>query len=283
MALGIGRALQALGNTLFSRVLPLMTKPARELSPEEAFNLLIYLVIKGELDLVDPLRTGPEGDIISHKPGKQLKVRTTIAGVDFHQAAEHNPGRNGSVNARKTPYFQPTPEFAIVLYRLALSLRDNWGATRIVWGGIGAGSGKHSLDCHMIGTCVDFYGVTTQQRAFDVREDWFLRTVYKQDGKKHPMVSDDNDRWGNDTHTFYRLALSTDPQDDLARDFFQDVYQFISEECAFGPFDIPPSGFQSGAPMGPGYTIHPDYPGINLRRHHNDHMHFQLGQAVMIK
>lgn len=283
MSFGIGRGVQVLAEAVAS-VIALVTKPARELTSKEAFDLLMYLVSIGEITLDEPIKTDSKGQVISPKPGQQVKVRTSLAGVDFLQASGANKGRNGSAGAHKTASFQPTPAFAIVLHRFAQRLRDKWGATRIVWGGIGAGSGLHSLDCHMNGTCVDFYGATTSKGTFDVREDWYLRTVLQKDGKPHPLATNDNDRWGDDTQTFYRLSNlkePIDPGDALTRDFFLDVYTFVSEQCMFGSLDISPAAFRSGSPMKAGYTHHPDYPITQRRRAHNDHVHFQIGPAIL--
>lgn len=280
MAVDIGRVAQGVVDAFASGVFALMVKPARDLTQEEARKLLDYLVDKKEIALYEPIKSDKQA---------QVKVQTSIGGVDFLQAQGKNMGRFGSINAHKTAYFQPTPAFAIVLYRLALRLRENWGASNIVWGGIGAGSGKHTEDCHMNGSCVDFYGASTRAGVFDVRRDWYYRPVYKSDGKLHAMDKDEDDRWAHDLHTYYRLLVTKDAEEkDLAdktyynpraRDFFLDVYTFISEQCAFGRFDISPAALRSGAPILAGYTIHPDYPTL-LRRPHNDHIHFQLGQAV---
>jgi len=162
----------------------------------------------------------------------------------------------------------------------------------------------------MSGHCVDFYGgTTTRGGTFDVKRDWYLRPVYLKDGKPHPadgQTGFDRDRWGNDTHTRYRLAptsglqtplgavvevgatiaaslaemlpASQDDYNPRAKEFFTDVYTFISEQCAFGPNDISPAAFRSGSPLKAGYTMHPDYP-TRKRVGHNDHIHFQLGNA----
>ncbi|HYW45692.1 MAG TPA: hypothetical protein VE959_22705 [Bryobacteraceae bacterium] len=167
------------------KAIKIITKPARDLAPAEAFELLMSLVSSGEITLAE--------EVNSYKAGQQIKVRTSIAGVDYLQALPKNRGSNGSAGAVRTRFFYPTAPFAVVLHRLALRLRDSWGATQIVWGGIGAGSGSHSLDCHMIGTCVDFYGAATRKGNFDVRQDWFLRPMFRKDGKRHPMDPNDNE------------------------------------------------------------------------------------------
>jgi hypothetical protein len=57
-----------------------------------------------------------------------------------------------------------------------------------------------------------------------------------------------------------------------ARDFFLDVFKFVSEQCAFGQFDISLAALRSGANLMAGFAVYPDYPTL-LRRQHNDHIH----------
>jgi hypothetical protein len=269
------------GSTPAKQVPAAAGKSAQSMTAQEAFDVLMYLVDTGEITLEEPVKTNAKGAIVSPAVNDQIRVRTSMAGIDFYQASGDNGGVNGSKGAHKVAFFMPTAAFAIVLYRLAVRMRDSWKTTRIVWGGIGHGSGLHKSDCHMTGNCVDFYGATTGSGTFDVRKDWFLRRVTQKNGKLHPLAPDDNDRWGNATETFYRFATATDDEDKEPGEFFLDVYTFVSEQCMFGPFDIPPSSMTTGSPLKAGYTLHPDYPIRDQRRHHNDHIHFQLGQAIL--
>ncbi len=268
----------------------LLGRAARDLSQEEAFELLIFLAEQGEIELVDPVKTDNEGNVISLRPGQQVKVRTSMAGVDFYRAPPLNPGVNGSAGATKIESFEPTPAFAIVLYRLAKMLAEKWQATKIVWGGIGHGSGKNEKDCHMTGHCVDFYGATAGAIDFDVRRDWWRKTVRQKDGDgtPHATLPNVDDRWGNDTHTYFRLAFSKDHRDVSAYEFFADVYQFVTEQCTLGSGIEPENeaaAFRGGSPLKAGTVMHPDYPVPGVpklipgRRTHNDHIHFQLGNA----
>lgn len=275
-----------MGDNYCKQLAPLFIKPARDLTQAEAFAVLSHLQSIGEIGLYDPKQsaTAPRG---------QMRVATKMAGVEYWQASGNNGASTlGSVGAHKKDDFYPTPQFAVVLYRLAARLKDLWGATKIVWGGVGQGSGKNPVDCHMKGHCIDFYGATTSLGGvFDVKRDWYLRPVYLKDGTVHAANTKtgfDYDRWGHDTQTSYRLLTSKDeppklPADKdyfnpLAKDFFLDVYSFVAEECAFGSNDISPAAFKGGHKMKAGFTIHPDYP-TGLRFYHMDHMHFQLGQA----
>src|SRR3954471_11026283 len=271
----IAKGVQGLGDAI-AGITALLAKPARDLSNKEAIVLVKYLVATSQMSLQEPIKNDNQERILVH---------TAMAGIQYMHAQGHNPGNFGSINAAKDAVFFPTPAFAIVLYRLAVRLRDNWGATIIVWGGIGGGSGKHTSDCHMNGHCVDFYGATTTRAGvLDVRRDWARRAVYRKDG--HSPTAVDGDLWGSDTQTYYRLLVTKDAEErdpseknyynPNARDFFLDVYTFISEECMFGSLDISPLSLRGGAVIKPGYTVHPDYPTL-LRRPHNDHIHFQLG------
>jgi hypothetical protein len=101
-------------------------KAARDLAPQEALDLLMHLVYKGEIYLDQPIKTDAKGRVIFPTPQERVLVRTTIAGVDYFQAAEKSKTKRGSDNAHKTPNFYPTPTFAIVLHRLAVFLRSDW-------------------------------------------------------------------------------------------------------------------------------------------------------------
>lgn len=263
---------------LWAKMLPLLSQPARDLSDDDAFDLMMDLVDTGDIQLFDKVVTDKSGNITSHRPGMQARIVPTIAGVPFLQAKGKNPGPNGSLGAAQQPFFSPTPSFAIVLYKLAKMLANDWDATQIVYGGIGAGPG-----CHGAGHCVDFYGANTKKGNFDVREDWWMRPVFDSAGKLHP--SEGNgwalDRWKNEANTYYRLALSPKPEDAMACEFFAAVYEFAYDETRMGAFDISPESFSFGLPLKRGWIMHPDYPKKDDpgRQSHNDHIHFQLGNT----
>jgi hypothetical protein len=249
------------------------SKAVRDMTGQEAFDVMLHLVYMGELDLVEPIHTDQKGRITKPRPAQQLLVKTHIAGVDYYRASA-----KGFVGNYKHPHFAPTPAFAVVLYRLARAMKTSWGASRIVWGGIGAGHDGKSRNCHEVGTCVDFYGAITQRGTFDVLKDWGRKPIFKSDGTPHAKSSDHDDLWGNDVHTYYRLRLFADPWAYL---FFASVYAFAHEQCTIGRADFAPSAFAAGGPIGSGTIIHPDYPGSKLRKSHQEHVHFQLGNAYL--
>jgi hypothetical protein len=261
------------------------SKPARDLTDQEAFDLLMHLVFHGRITLDQHVKVDDNGKIIDPKPGRQILVKTSIAGVDFLHASGAFSATNGSLHTVKDKRFAPTPTFAIVLHRLAEFLAKEWGATAIVWGGVGKGADNKSKNCHEVGTCMDFYGATTKQGAFDVTADWTRSPVYKADGTELKVTWNQNlwgvasfeNRWGPATQTYYRLRSGLDTP---AYDFFADVYGFVNEQCTSSG-DSNPHAFSSNQPLSAGQTIHPDYPNPTLRKNHRDHMHFQLGKAFL--
>jgi hypothetical protein len=263
---------------LWTEMIPLLNQPVRDLSDDDAFDLMMDLVDTGDIELFDKVVTDKSGNITSHRPGMQARLVPQIAGVPFLQAKGINSTANGSLGAAQQPFFSPTPSFAIVLYKLAKMLSDDWGATQIVYGGIGAGPG-----CHGAGHCVDFYGANTRRGNFDVRRDWWLRPVYDSAGTLHPSEGAGwgVDRWKDETKTYYRLETSPAPSDAAACDFFAAIYEFAYDEARVGAFDVSPNSFSFGLPLKSGWIIHPDYPQKegHGRQAHNDHIHFQLGNT----
>ena len=273
--------------TLMAEIVPLLNARARDLNDQDAFTLMMDLAELGAITLFDKVVTDKSGKITSHRPGMQTKIVPVVAGIPFLRANDQNKDAKGSLGAAKQPYFAPTPAFAIVLYKFAKMLVDDWGASQVVYGGIGSGGTVGVSDCHSTGHCVDFYGADTKKGNFDVRRDWWMRPVYDSAGKVH--ASEGNgptlDRWKNETNTYYRLAMSIDPKDSDAADFFAAIYKFAHEETRAEAFDVSPQLFSTGQPLKNGFIFHPDYPIKGSDRNHpgrnthNDHIHFQLGNT----
>jgi len=268
---------------LIAETVPFLSVPARTLSDQDAFDLMMDLVELGEIKLFDKVATDASGTITSHRPGQQTKIIPVISGLPFLKARGENPGPNGSLGAMQQTYFSPTPNFAIVLYKLAKMLIDDWSATQVVYGGIGAGGNAAVTDCHSTGHCVDFYGANTKRGNFDVRQHWWMRPVYDSAGDIHPSEGKGwaLDRWKNETNTYFRLAMSPEPQDAAPAEFFAAVYEFAHNETRAEAFDINPMDFSSGIKLRMGFIMHPDYPKKTTpgRQSHNDHIHFQLGNT----
>lgn len=260
------------GVQLFEALAPFSKEPAassksgRDLSRQEAFDLMMYHVVQGEIVLNEPVKLDGKGKISNPSPNRRVKVRTTMVGVEFYHASSKTNFKNGSTGATKVAEFEPTPAFAIVLLRFAKVLKKEWGATRIVWGGIGHGADGKRKNCHGEGTCVDFYGATTQRGTFDVLADWALKPIYLPNGKRRAP-------WGDaESPTSYRLRAAGDQP---AYQFFLDVYEFAKKECTDGP------GTASTSIGKPSSIIHPDFPRKDLRESHQQHMHFQIGGAFL--
>jgi hypothetical protein len=223
------------------------------------------------------------GNITSHRPGQQTRIIPVMAGLPFLKARGDNRQANGSAGAVQQTYFAPTPNFAIVLYKLAKLLIDDWDAKQVVYGGIGVGGNAAVTDCHSTGHCVDFYGADTKRGNFDVRRDWWSRPVFDSAGNEHPSDGKGwaQDKWKNETNTYYRLAMSPDAKDLAAAEFFAAIYEFAYNETRAESFDINPLEFSSGIRLRKGFIMHPDYPKKETpgRESHNDHIHFQLGNT----
>src|SRR5688500_7726139 len=121
----------------------LLHKPARDLTPQEAFDLLMHHVEQGHIEMVQTPRENERGQVTTHFVNQNMQVTPHLAGVHY----AHVTGQDRIMT--------PKPEFAVMLYRLAVWLSDACGVTKIVWGGIGAGSGKNKVDCHSDGRCID--------------------------------------------------------------------------------------------------------------------------------
>lgn len=256
---------------------PFAKKAARDLTQAEAFHLLLHLYVNQEIRIEESFRIGKDLKILYPTPGQQFRIGTRMGGLVYDHAGLTN-GREFD-GAYAAPYFTPTAAFAIVLYRFAKYLSGGrWGATSIVWGGIGHGSetkkGWGLQNCHEVGTCVDFYGARTGPAgAYDVLADWGNAPIYEQDGKLRPGRPRRGDKWGAARSTFFRLRNGSD----RAAEFFGDVWTFLLAETSVTAADGPAPAY--GSPMKLGKIMHPDYPDPRNRGGHQEHMHFQLGEA----
>jgi hypothetical protein len=256
----------------------LLKKPARDLTPKEAFELLLHHIEQGDIDLVDvkQARVDERGQPIYLRVNQNVRIRSLMAGVQY----THVSG--------DTRDFAPKPEFAILLLRLARWLSDSCGVVKIVWGGIGSGSGKNAVDCHTDGRCIDFYGAELANgRTFDVDLDWWQKPVPPKDGAKLPAKVG-NDYWGDGRSTFFRLAPAPQQTQFWPGWFFGLVYEFAVKESTITSADIGVDAFRRGDALKAGAIFHPDHPvpgtfgkkAIPGRRNHFQHMHFGVGKAI---
>jgi hypothetical protein len=126
-------------------------KPGRDLSQEEARDIVMHLVVKKQIQLIDPPLFGRKGVQIAIA-GKRYKISNQVAGVTYKH-----------LSARLD--YLPNVDLAwiVVLYRLAQGLRFEFGAHTIYWGGIGVGGDdKPKTDSHHTGRAIDFYGAETR-------------------------------------------------------------------------------------------------------------------------
>src|SRR4051794_19206181 len=106
----------------------LLTKPAKDLSDREAFDVLMYLFDTHEITLPDGVRRDPKNPdiILSPTPGAQLRVGPTMGDVTFRQANDAKRSAGGPQGSVAITAFTPTPAFAVLLYRLGVFLHDEW-------------------------------------------------------------------------------------------------------------------------------------------------------------
>ena len=229
-------------------------KPGRDLSQEEARDIVMHLVVKKEIQLIDPPLFGAKGVQIP-KPGQRLRISNQVAGVTYQHPTLHWD-------------YLPDVNLAwiVVLYRLARGLRDQFGVHKIYWRGIGRGADdKPKTDSHHSGRAIDFFGAETRFGKVTVTQDWSKQPIVIN-GKTEPD-------WKPTQIPHYRLL----PIIRRGYFFFLWVYGFATRECqdysqgpsidGKGPTTI---GMHS-------FIIHPDHPNRRLRSKHQDHMHFQIG------
>jgi hypothetical protein len=270
----------------------LLKTPAKDLTDAEAFDLLMFLYEQGEVQLPDGVRLDPRDPdkILSPKPGQQLRVGTVMGEVTYRRANDLKRPAGGPEGSDEMASFNPTPAFAVLLYRLGVFLHEQWDVDTIVCGGVGSGGGRAATDCHTQGRCVDFYGVVRAGDTIDVHRDWFARPVYQTrpdaKGRRGTLQAVGDDKWGGETATYFRLAFSPELQDFLPYLFFSTVWEFVTKECTTSAGDLSADDFKSGVLLGRGTIYHPDFPdwgsytpGHAGRQSHHDHMHFQIGNA----
>ncbi len=243
---------QALGTALPAG----FDKAAKEMTPQEARDALVYLNVNWELHMKE-LSISDDMKVISPKAEASTRVTlepNIISGISFLLDS-----------GKDFPLKPVTLAFGVALWRLASELKKDWGVTTIYSGGIGIGRDDKPGDCHNSGRCIDFFGADTSKGNFRVERDWGNQLFVRPD-KVHART------WvGYKGHQFsYRLEnLVHPPGNTDARDFFRWVYEFAQRECR----DIKPGPSDIG---GGSFIIHPDHPDP-IREHHRNHIHFQLG------
>lgn len=233
-----------------------ITTAARDLTPEQANQVMGYLIQQGQLAL-SATRTPYAGDwaagITSPQPAAHVVIAPAqIGGVQFINDAGAAPLID-NVDQR----------MLVALYRLIRWLNASEPEVTVLRHlGIGHGSGPAN-DCHNQGRALDFSGVdgNSQGSTFDrkIQRDWGSLPVT-------PGVA-------------LRLDSGNDP---LSFRLFQTVFRFgtYEGECnGIGKANSWPA--KEIGDVG-GFVIHPDYvdvppPGQQLRPQHQNHIHLQVG------
>jgi hypothetical protein len=194
----------------FCRSDPLCSdKPARDLTQEEARDLVAHFIAKSQLSIGRPLQFDEKSRRVSSpRAGERVFLQPPMIGGVSYIIVNSNTGlpfrmqpRVGALDLR----------FLVLLQRLAVMLKQDWGTTQIYHGGLGAGGGQ----CHKDGGAIDFYGAQTSSGQFMVKRDWGDAPV--------PTGGSAS----------YRLAGGVNP---AARMFFKDVWDFAEREARPGGF-----------------------------------------------
>ena len=112
------------------RVAALGSKPARDLTQEEARDLTAFYALTGQITLEKQVTFDPYGKPAFPKPNEKVKLGVTIAGVSFVPA---------NADPAKWPVTYPLDmRLVVLLVRLSQYLNSSpWGVTIIYWGGLG--------------------------------------------------------------------------------------------------------------------------------------------------
>lgn len=228
---------------------------ARNLTQEQARDIIVYLVGQGELRL-DPVPT-QAGGVIRPRPNERIKISpNVVAGITYAPASA---GYIDNLDMR----------MAVVLYRLAKLLKSQFSASQIQHMGIGHGRGD-SGDCHNTGRALDFAGMTDNAgNTYSVFTDWGSRPIPGHHGSSV---------WpATERAPTYRLTAA----DGRPFFLFQAVYQFATGECQDRSQDPDPGGWvPTPTTIGQAsFICHPDHIDARLRMAHQNHIHMQIGHT----
>jgi hypothetical protein len=226
--------------------------PGRDLTQEQARDIVMHLLVHRQIELLSPALFDAKGVRIP-KPGEHFKIANSLGGIAFkHPTLDWN--------------YLPNVDLAwiVVLYRMAVKMFMEFGTETIYWGGIGIGRDDKPGDSHNTGRALDFFGAHTRKGTLWVTKDWSKRPIVVN-GKTHKT-------WPASQIPFYRLQ-----QGDPGFELFAWVYRFAAQECQDSSEGRTIAG-QSSSTIGQrSFIIHPDHLSVELRKHHQDHMHFQIG------
>lgn len=242
-----------------------LSKPCRDLTDAEATEVVAHLVATNHITLEKALEFNKSGVLTYPAKGVNVRVGTLMDGVRYRHLKAGNVPNIGNVNQK----------FVVVMYKFAKEMAEQFGATEIVWGGIGIGGDQKSKkDSHHTGRAIDFWGMVTQIGTVDVHRDWGTKPVdLAYFGLKPQKSHEKGDEWKGNRPRFRLIPGRDDP----AHRIFQAVYDFATRECqdySTGPSVAGKSASKIGAPA---FIFHPDYPLMESRPGHRNHMHFHIG------
>lgn len=240
--------------------------PARNLTQEQARDILLYLMGQSRL-MLDPVPAQTKGGI-HPRPGDRIKINPNIIDGVLYSSGSKAPAYIDNLDSR----------MAVVLYRLAKLLNNQFLAVEIKHMGIGHGRGG-SGDCHNTGRALDFAGIVNLTDSYTVLSNWGSRPIPSL--KPIPGHKPSSFWPESETKPTYRLRAG----DGVPFVLFRAVYEFATRECQDLSQD-PDSGPTAPTPSQIGqrsFVCHPDHPSAKLRAAHQNHIHMQIGHTFPSK
>jgi len=255
---------------------PALNKRVRELTKEEARDIVIHLIKLGAFTLRTPPAFGATCKRV--QPGATTHVIVDPPIINSVEIVSDSGAKRGS------PLFDLDMRMLVLLFYLARMLRTTWGVTEIHHLGIG------STGTHVGRLAMDFAGVagtisgssspgTNGPYSLNVLSDWGNKPVELPSGAR-------GGQWpgGKFTQTKYRLdpqqnkyaTAFTVPKDFLAFAIFRDVYTFATMHCFDSSNVVSANTVPTTIGSASRWIIHPDHPGAALRSAHTNHMHFEI-------
>jgi hypothetical protein len=155
---------------------PTAVVPARDLSPQQALDIVLAAHAAGELVLTpDPTVTRPVA-------GKPLAVTSAPIGRVLFKGFNGFPNHKAKTYAPvATPLFALDARHLVGLLRLARHLADRWSVTEVHHTGISGDPARLGGDCHQAGRACDLIGIRLTHdgvdRVITVWNEWWGSTV----------------------------------------------------------------------------------------------------------
>ena len=228
-------------------------KPARDLTQQEARDVVVYYALNGLLHFDKAVTLDKDGKVTHPKVGDKLKLGFDIGGIQWvlnRDSNAHGLTSTGPMDLR----------MAALAVRFAQFLKaGRWGVTQIFWGGMGYG--RDANDRHGQGLAMDFHGALTRFGEIDVQRDWGSQPITLPSGKVVHV-------WPASQQPYFRLDIDTN-----AGGFFYDVYHWLTGEARDG------FGAKQTS-IGDHSAIYcPDQGDVRLRDQHQNHIHCEIAPA----